>query len=156
MMNKEYEKDVLQQVQKCLAPYANQTLSAFDNSKLVIAVIHAAFENNSTYLAEPPIAYEVALSAGTRVDLENDKSHHSAAFYCVKWQSIWMHCGLTNDYSASIQLFFHHEKNEGVGDVDFIDRLSLDTTILREIKVPVMSLQQVEFMCMEYAHFDHC
>ncbi|QFU25189.1 hypothetical protein FM038_004375 [Shewanella eurypsychrophilus] len=155
-MNKEYEKDVIQPVQNLLAPYANQTLSAFDNSKLVIAVIHAAFEKTSTYLAEPPIAYEVAMSVDDRVESEHDKSKNSAPFYCVKWQNIWVHCGLTNDYSASIQLFSHHEENEGVGDMDFIDRLSLGSTILREIKVPVMSLQQVEFMCMEYAHFDHC
>lgn len=177
-MNSEPDKHVLQRVQSLLAPFARESLSAFDNMKLVIAVIAADMEQNVNDSAKPAaiIGYEVTLRRGTHPDIEDkhskiddDNSKKSEQFYCVKWQNLWVNCGLTHDYSASIVLLAHdgkvqqikapslsddsHEAAIGKGSLDIID---IETSSLRELNVAVLSLQQVEFMCLEYAHFDHC
>ncbi|MBE7214742.1 hypothetical protein MK852_13820 [Shewanella benthica] len=177
-MNSAPDKQVLQQVQSLLAPYAKESLSAFDNMKLVIAILsaHRLQNLNDSANPEPSIAYEVTLRSGAYSDIEDkhteiddDNSKSCEQFYCVKWQGIWIHCGLTNDYSASIQLLTHadkvlhikehdtsDDKNEHAIGKGTLDIMHIETSSLRQVNVPVLSLQQVEFMCMEYAHFDHC
>ena len=170
-MNSGSDKHILQQVQRLLAPYARESLSAFDNMKLVIAVISADVEKRAddSIKLESGIAYEVTLYRDNHADIEGDKSEFSEQFYCVKWQRIWINCGLINDYSASIQLLTHdgkvqHIKEPGPSDgkgehaitTGTLDIMHIETSLLRQVNVPVLSLQQVEFMCMEYAHFDHC
>ncbi|MCJ8303039.1 hypothetical protein [Shewanella sp.] len=170
-MNSAPDKQVLQQVQSLLAPYAKESLSAFDNMKLVIAVIAADVEKRSydSIKLESGTAYEVTLYRDNHADIEGDKSEFGEQFYCVKWQNIWIICGLTNDYSASIQLLTHDDKvlhikqsdtsddkNEHAIGKGTLDIMHIETSSLRQVNVPVLSLQQVEFMCMEYAHFDHC
>lgn len=177
-MNSAPDKQVLQQVQSLLAPYAKESLSAFDNMKLVIAVIAADVEKRSdnSIKLESGTAYEVTLRSGAYSDIEDkhteiddDNGKSCEQFYCVKWQNIWINCGLTNDYSASIQWLTHDDKvlhikqsdtsddkNEHAIGKGTLDIMHIETSSLRQVNVPVLSLQQVEFMCMEYAHFDHC
>ncbi|EDQ00954.1 hypothetical protein [Shewanella benthica] len=170
-MNSAPDKQVLQQVQSLLAPYARESLSAFDNMKLVIAVIAADAEKrvDDSIKLESGIAYEVTLCRGDHSDIEGGKDEFSEQFYCVQWQNIWINCGLINDYSASIQLLTHDDKvlhikqsdtsddkNEHAIGKGTLDIMHIETSSLRQVNVPLLSLQQVEFMCMEYAHFDHC
>ncbi|WP_041420198.1 hypothetical protein [Shewanella violacea] len=167
-MNSTTDKQVLQRVQKLVAPYGGESLSAFDNMKLVVAVIAADGKSGSddSVNHQASIAYEV--TPHREDDSETDGDQSKQAFYCVQWQGLWIHCGLTNDYSASIQLLSHDGKlrpikqsglsdnNEhaiGEGTLGIID---IEASCLREVNLAVISLQQIEFMCMEYAHFDHC
>ncbi|WP_258405015.1 hypothetical protein [Shewanella psychrotolerans] len=62
--------------------------------------------------------------------------------YFVNWQNNWIDCGWTNDYSAHIK---------------FVTAPSLQAIkVAREVAVPILTIQQISFMCMEYSHFDHC
>ncbi|AQS37796.1 hypothetical protein Sps_02644 [Shewanella psychrophila] len=175
-MNSGPDKKVLELVQSLLAPYARESLSAFDNMKLVIAVISASAKRSNEPQQEA-IAYEVTPNMNEQSDNADDTLVQSRQFYCVRWKNLWLDCGLTNDYSASIQLLTHDGqgikvqeikvqeiKEAGTSEVrdvhataeDTLAPLNIETSLLREINVPVLSLQQIEFMCMEYAHFDHC
>ena len=118
---------------KLLAPYLHLSLSAFDNTKLVVAVINSALEIGDVDTL-PASAYEASLISASQSTAER--------YYLVKWQEEWVVCGKTNSYAANIGAL-----EEG---------LSVDIDSLRGLTIPVMSMQQVSFMCMENAHFDHC
>lgn len=98
--------------------YLGLQLSAFDNLKLVTAVLTEHEQSHQCYRGE----------------------RDGAPWYFVQWQEQVIECGKTNDYAASIALV----------------NKATPFTLSEEIDVPVMSLQQVGYMCMEYAHFDHC
>ncbi len=165
------DKQALQQIQSLLAPYVGELLSAFDNMKLVVAVISANGMKNVKGLVslDAGIAYEIILYNEDYSEIEGSKSKDCERYYCVKWQNIWINCGLTNDHSASIELLTYdgniQNNNElrisdGSKEVTtgkrVIDINNIEASSSREIHVPILSLQQIEFMCMEYAHFDHC
>ncbi|MFT5235104.1 MAG: hypothetical protein ACI8SK_000281 [Shewanella sp.] len=116
-----------------LAPYINLSLSAFDNAKLVVAVISASLDTSEAELSTL-LAYEASLK------LESESKAES--YYLIKWQDEWAVCGRTNSYAASISIVSLNA--------------SVEISALREVNIPVMSMQQVSFMCMENAHFDHC
>lgn len=116
-----------------LAPYTNLSLSAFDNTKLVVALIYSTFDACEAG-SSTPSTYEASLAQGNESTDER--------YYLVRWQAEWIMCGRTNSYAASIRVL----KEE----------VSVDMSSLRELTIPVMSMQQVSFMCMENAHFDHC
>jgi len=126
-----------EQLERILAPYVGVTLSAFDNLKLVVSVLSAEASAGHSSQGSPeqrPVAYEAQRKTDTG----------PKAFYCVKWQGMWIDCGRTNNYAASpAQL---NEGEEGI----------IDMASLRELDIPVLSMQQISFMCMENAHFDHC
>lgn len=108
-------------------PYLTLTLSAFDNIKLVVAVLSDA---NETYQC-------------VEAKVQSPGSCNAvASSYFVCWNNQWIFCGLTRAYSASISLFT---------DVEQIDMASIIP-----VSIPVMTMQQVGFMCVESAHFDHC
>jgi hypothetical protein len=109
------------------SPYLGLRLSAFDNMKLIAAVLADATES-----------YECV-----EADLQNeDNSPLLQSGYFVCWQQVWLFCGVTNDYHAAITLFTPVER---------INIASISVKV-----VPVMTMQQVSFMCIESAHFDHC
>ena len=108
-------------------PYLALTLSAFDNMKLVVAVLS---EINEPYQC---VEAKMSISPVNTV---------IGAGYFVCWHDAWIFCGLTNSYCASIVLFTEIER--------------IDMTSLTDIDIPVMTMQQVGFMCVESAHFDHC
>ncbi|MCL1114845.1 MULTISPECIES: hypothetical protein [Shewanella] len=108
-------------------PYLSLRLSAFDNMKLVVAVLFDAGESYQCVEAKmQSLACHDEMTTG----------------YFVCWDHVWLFCGLTHSYSASISL---------LTDIERIEKASI-----KSISVPVMSMQQVEFMCVESAHFDHC
>ncbi|MCL1065942.1 hypothetical protein L2735_03855 [Shewanella olleyana] len=51
-------------------------------------------------------------------------------------------CGRTNGYEEAIKLL--------------VDEKKIDLSEARTVNVPVLSLQQISFMCVETSHFDHC
>jgi hypothetical protein len=109
------------------SPYLGLRLSAFDNMKLIAAVLADATES-----------YECV-----EADLQDeDNSPLQQSGYFVRWQQAWLFCGVTNDYHAAITLFTPVER---------INMASISVKV-----VPVMTMQQVSFMCIESAHFDHC
>ncbi|GGP97454.1 hypothetical protein [Shewanella ulleungensis] len=108
-------------------PYLALKLSAFDNMKLVVAVLS---EINDPYQC---------VEAKMKISSVNASM---GSGYFVRWHDAWLFCGLTNSYSASIVLFT---------EIELIDMASLTG-----INIPVMTMQQVGFMCVESAHFDHC
>lgn len=118
---------------KQLVPYMKLSLSAFDNAKLVVAVISATLDTHEAGNSAP-LTYEASLILGNESKEER--------YYLVKWQDEWIVCGRTNSYAVSISAL-----EEGI---------SVDIDSLRALTIPVMSMQQVSFMCMENAHFDHC
>lgn len=126
-----------EQLERLLAPYVGVTLSAFDNLKLVVSVLAAEVSANHSSEDSPepkPVAYEAQRKTDTGLE----------AFYCVEWQGVWVDCGRINDYAASPAPLSREEES------------GIDMSSLRELNVPVMTMQQVSFMCMENAHFDHC
>ncbi|MCW3173196.1 hypothetical protein [Shewanella subflava] len=114
------------QFETLFKPYFELRLSAFDNAKLVVSVLAAN--------AQPFLAAEIIL--------QTDDATTSIKHYGVKWLDYWIDCGQLNQYQVGLRL------------VDDTDKPSLD--MIDEIKVPVMTMQQVGFMCIESAHFDHC
>lgn len=120
-------------LRKQLAPYMKLSLSAFDNAKLVVAVISSTLETCEAG-SSTPLTYEASLALG------NESKENR--YYLVKWQNEWVVCGRTNSYAVSISAL-----EEGT---------RVDMNSLRKLNIPVMSMQQVSFMCMANAHFDHC
>jgi len=107
--------------------YRDLRLSAFDNMKLIAAVLADA--------AEPYECVEADLH-------DEDNPQLQQAGYFVRWQEMWLFCGVSNDYHAQITLFTQIER---------INRASIKVKV-----VPIMTMQQISFMCVESAHFDHC
>jgi len=150
--------DITVKINTILAPYAGVTLSAFDTLKLIVSVItasmattlaadtDAAVDNaTSQDIRSLPIGYEASRTvdvaqSGSTTELGLKLA--SESFFCVQWQGMWIDCGLTNDYSVEL------------GHLSAVD--NLNTEALREMSVPVLSLQQVAFMCLPDSHFDHC
>lgn len=109
------------------SPYLDLRLSAFDNMKLIAAV-----------LAEANESYDcIEASVHSKDNLQVQQSG-----YFVRWHDRWVFCGVTNDYHAAIALFTQ------------IEQINMASISVKD--VPIMSMQQVSFMCIESAHFDHC
>ncbi|AZG74536.1 hypothetical protein [Shewanella livingstonensis] len=109
------------------SPYCHLRLSAFDNMKLIAAVLADATES-----------YECV-----EADVQGEQNPQlQQAGYFVRWNDMWLFCGVTNDYHAAITMFTQ------------VERINLTSISVKE--VPVMSMQQVSFMCIESSHFDHC
>ncbi len=111
-------------VASIFTPYQQLNLSAFDNLKLVVAVLTAQDEECH------------ALEAQVTVEAKPETA------YLVRWHKHFIYCGRTNSYGNKI---------DEVADLAVINPESIVV-----LQPPVLSMQQVEFMCMENAHFDHC
>ncbi|MFT5790501.1 MAG: hypothetical protein ACI8SJ_002630 [Shewanella sp.] len=106
------------------SPYLQLNLSAFDNLKLVVAVLTEKGEECH------------ALEAELAVEGKQESS------YLVRWKKHFIYCGRSNSYGNKI---------DEVADLGVIDAESIVV-----LQPPVLSMQQVSFMCMENSHFDHC
>ncbi|ABZ75407.1 conserved hypothetical protein [Shewanella halifaxensis HAW-EB4] len=111
-------------VASIFTPYLTLNLSAFDNLKLVVAVL--------TDRGEECHALETELTV--------DGKQQTA--YLVRWNHHFIYCGRTNSYANQI---------DEVADLEAITAESIQV-----LQPPVLSMRQLEFMCMENAHFDHC
>ncbi|MCG9747641.1 hypothetical protein [Shewanella sp. Isolate8] len=69
-------------------------------------------------------------------------SDEPRAIYVANWDGHWFDCGFSNAYSAEIRPM------AGPSEA----RLAT----ARRVEVPLLNAQQLSFMCMQYAHFDHC
>ncbi|MDB2386420.1 hypothetical protein N9W21_03660 [Shewanella sp.] len=111
-------------VAQIFSPYQSLNLSAFDNLKLVVAVL----SNN----AQECHALSADVSIGGKL----------TSAYLVRWGKHFIYCGRCNAYSSKIDEVTHLE--------------TIDPESITVLQPPVLSMQQVSFMCMENAHFDHC
>ncbi|MCL1141265.1 hypothetical protein [Shewanella gaetbuli] len=121
------ESDMSTNFESLFSPYFSLQMGSFDNLKLVVALLTLKQQNFDTY----------------ELTLPNQKQ----PFYAVKWLSYWINCGQVNQYNVSLQLFDGSVVN---------DQVAFATANATLISVPIMNMQQVEFMCLEHAHFDHC
>ncbi|TVP15442.1 hypothetical protein AYI87_02900 [Shewanella sp. KCT] len=64
------------------------------------------------------------------------------AVYVAKWHEHWFDCGFSNAYSAEIRPMTPPSEAQ--------------LATAKKIEVPLLNAQQLSFMCMQYAHFDHC
>ncbi|ABV86107.1 hypothetical protein [Shewanella pealeana] len=62
--------------------------------------------------------------------------------YLVRWNKHFIYCGRTNSYGNPL---------DEVADLE-----SINPETIKVLQPPVLSMQQLEFMCMDNAHFDHC
>lgn len=74
-------------LQRLLQPYEKLALSAYDNLKLIRALLSDQGESCDC-LTLPRIREENEVRDG----------------YFIRWQGVWIDCGWTNDYSARIEL----------------------------------------------------
>ncbi len=111
-------------ISQLLTPYRDISLSAFDNVKLLQALL--------VEQAESCECFELSPTDGSE----------SRTFYCIKWQNSWFDCGWNNDYSATIS--------------SMETPTSAQLNQARKLEVPLLTTQQISFMCMQYNHFDHC
>ncbi|WP_076416185.1 hypothetical protein [Shewanella sp. UCD-KL12] len=138
-------------LQRDLKRYAEVSLSSFDNLKLVFALVSSSSATNKIQEQEErPLAYEASPfgpSEQTQSNLD-ETNELNQPIYCIKWLGHWIHCGNTASYAAKVQVL---DASEQSTEIDRIEK-----SRLREIDVPVLTLQQIEFICMDHAHFDHC
>ncbi|MEZ9234875.1 hypothetical protein [Shewanella sp. 10N.286.52.A9] len=120
----------LNQFEQLFQPYLHLRLSAYDNAKIVVAVLAS---QNKTYRV-------VECVSSAQLDTEQAVSQHG--HYLVETDFGNIGCGRANGYQEAIQLI------DALQDVDL--------SSARELTVPVLNMQQVAFMCVETAHFDHC
>ncbi|MCT8985464.1 hypothetical protein [Shewanella phaeophyticola] len=111
------------------SPYLALRLAAFDNMKLIAAVLTEAGER-----------YQ-CIEANLLASAANEQVNRG---YFVQWADRWLYCGLCNSYADPIVLMTKIELEQ------------IDVASVTLVTVPVMSMQQVGFMCIESAHFDHC
>ncbi len=125
-------------------PYLHLRLAAFENLKIVVGVL-AALEKHYS-------AFEIELNPQLFISQVEDKSSSSAEgksplnlkpYYIVETEFGNIVCGRTNGYEEAIKLI--------ATDADPIDLSSG-----KSVNVPILSLQQISFMCVETSHFDHC
>ncbi|MCE9677743.1 hypothetical protein LZP69_00875 [Shewanella sp. AS1] len=121
-------------IEQLLRPYAEIKLSAFDNMKLLVALFHAEQLHDDQLNAEQQGCECLKLS-GIYQQEARDR-------YCVNWQGVWLDCGWCNDYSAAITAMETPDESQLANS--------------ESVTVPLLTLEQVGFMCMQYAHFDHC
>ena len=115
-----------QQFEQVFQPYLHLRLGAFENLKIVVGLLASLDKSYSTY--------ELELSSAS-----DSKSRPS---YIVDTELGVIDCGRTNGYEEAITLLDEDK--------------TVDLSAAKTVNVPVLSLQQISFMCVETSHFDHC
>ncbi|QYK13662.1 hypothetical protein K0I63_03860 [Shewanella rhizosphaerae] len=64
------------------------------------------------------------------------------AIYVANCDGHWFDCGFSNAYSAEIRPMTQPSEAQ--------------LATANKVEVPLLNAQQLSFMCMQYAHFDHC
>lgn len=143
------------------APYLGLRLSAFDNAKLVVAVLAAhQYEYQAaeiiltikgTVQSTPRYAikwlgltdHQVDI-ADISIDIFDHQQSDVCDNECHEMDYCWIDCGKINQYEVGLSL------------IDSNDMQGSNIQVVNTITVPIMTMQQVGFMCVENAHFDHC
>ncbi|MBR9729403.1 hypothetical protein ACFOD0_15065 [Shewanella intestini] len=98
------------------SPFLSLQLSAFENAKLVAAVLNDANEQWQVF--------EVNCAEG------------SSPYYMVNWQQQWIICGKINDYNVSIKL---------AEAIDITSKKQLTVPVLNMQQVSFMCMENSHF-----------
>ncbi|MGL4516671.1 hypothetical protein [Shewanella sp.] len=124
----------IQFIDALLQAYKGVELSAWDNLRLLLS--ECAHHQHQAY------GFEVCYSANAAVPTDATASTIAQSHYWVQIENIWLDCGRTNAYCASIV------------------RLSPEQLNLAHTKVRCdcarLTQEQLALLCMQNAHFDHC
>ncbi|MGI2215967.1 hypothetical protein ACRN94_03020 [Shewanella baltica] len=114
----------VQFVESLLTAYAEVNLSAWDNLRLVLS----------------ECAHHECEARGFEVEFLSDSEQ--AQHYWVQVGNIWLDCGRTNAYSATI--------------TQLSDAQVSRTNTKKALECAILSQEQIGLLCMQNAHFDHC
>jgi len=114
----------VQFVESLLTAYAEVNLSAWDNLRLVLS----------------ECAHHECEARGFEVEFVSDSGQ--AQHYWVQVGNIWLDCGRTNAYSATI--------------TQLIDAQVSRVNTKKALECAILSQEQIGLLCMQNAHFDHC
>ena len=119
----------VQFVESLLATYAKVNLSAWDSLRLVLSeCAHHEYE-----------------ARGFEVEFLSDLG--ALQHYWVQVGNIWLDCGRTNAYSATITQ---------LSDAQLSDAQVSRTNTKKALECAILSQEQIGLLCMQNAHFDHC
>ncbi len=85
---------------------------------------------------------ECAFSECEAKGFEVHFSANSPAHYWIKCGDVWLDCGRINDYSAKIQLLTQIEVSQSIN--------------MEPLECALLSPEQINLICMQNSHFDHC
>lgn len=109
--------------------FGHQRLSAADNVKLLASVIQPQYGESFGFKA-----------------LYLPKNDQAQEIYGFCWkheaQSLWIHCGAVNSYSSHFELMNLNQ--------------AADLQQIEVIEIPLLPIEQLHLLFMQYAHFDHC
>lgn len=114
----------VQFVESLLTAYAEVNLSAWDNLRLVLS----------------ECSHHECEARGFEVEFVFDLGQ--AQHYWVQVGNIWLDCGRTNAYSATI--------------TQLSDAQVSRTNTKKALECAILSQEQIGLLCMQNAHFDHC
>ncbi|MCS6100264.1 hypothetical protein [Shewanella baltica] len=114
----------VQFVESLLTAYAEVNLSAWDNLRLVLS----------------ECSHHECEARGFEVEFVSDLGQ--AQHYWVQVGNIWLDCGRTNAYSATI--------------TQLSDAQVSRTNTKKALECAILSQEQIGLLCMQNAHFDHC
>lgn len=114
----------VQFVESLLATYAKVNLSAWDSLRLVLS----------------ECAHYGCEARGFEVEFVSDSGQ--VQHYWVQVGNIWLDCGRTNAYSATITQLSDKE----------LSRVNSKSAL----ECAILSQEQIGLLCMQNAHFDHC
>lgn len=114
----------VQFVESLLTAYAEVNLSAWDNLRLVLS----------------ECAHHECEARGFEVEFVSDLGQ--AQHYWVEVGDIWLDCGRTNAYSATI--------------TQLSDEQVSRANTKKALECAILSQEQIGLLCMQNAHFDHC
>lgn len=111
-------------VESLLTAYAEVNLSAWDNLRLVLS----------------ECAHRGVEAKGFEVEFVFDSAQ--PPHYWVQVGNIWLNCGRTNAYSATI--------------TQLSDEQVSCANTKKALECAMLSQEQIGLLCMQNAHFDHC
>ena len=114
----------VQFIESLLTAYAEVNLSAWDNLRLVLS----------------ECAHHECEARGFEVEFISDSGQ--VQHYWVQVGNIWLDCGRTNAYSATITQLSDKE----------LSRVNSKSSL----EYAILSQEQIGLLCMQNAHFDHC
>ncbi|MCU7964389.1 hypothetical protein L5M18_09450 [Shewanella sp. SM20] len=114
----------VQFVESLLTVYAEVNLSAWDNLRLVLS----------------ECTHHECEARGFEVEFLSDLG--ALQHYWVQVGNIWLDCGRTNAYSATL--------------TQLTDEQVSRANTKKALECAILSQEQIGLLCMQNAHFDHC
>ncbi|MGI2067480.1 hypothetical protein [Shewanella sp. MF08487] len=111
-------------VEALLTAYAKVNLAAWDNLRVILS--------ECAQHGHEARGFEVEFASGS-----GQQPH-----YWVQIGYIWLDCGRTNAYSATIMQLSYAQVSR--------------TNTKKALECAILSQEQIGLLCMQNAHFDHC